>query len=107
MTSARGANEARGEAAFRVGDATLVLRPSFEALVAAEEELGPLFALCDRASEGRVSIGELAILFDHLSRHARPTAVDREAIGNALVTGGLAAAMPILRTILVQILQGR
>ncbi len=54
-----------------------------------------------------MSIGELAILFDHLSRHARPTAVDREAIGNALVTGGLAAAMPILRTILVQILQGR
>jgi hypothetical protein len=32
-----------------VDGSTVVLRPSFEALVAAEEELGPLFALVERA----------------------------------------------------------
>ena len=38
------ANAARGEAAIVVDGESLVLRPSFAALVAAEEELGPLFA---------------------------------------------------------------
>jgi len=41
----RAANSARGEAGFTVGGAAILLRPSFAALVAAEEELGPLFAL--------------------------------------------------------------
>ncbi len=62
-----GANVLRGEAELRVGDAVLVLRPSFAALVAAEEELGPLFALVERAADGRLRIGELAALFWHLS----------------------------------------
>ena len=37
------ANPYRGEASLVVGGETLVLRPSFGALVAAEEELGSLF----------------------------------------------------------------
>jgi hypothetical protein len=44
------ANPARGEAALLIAGEILVLRPSFEALVAAEEELGPLFALIERAA---------------------------------------------------------
>ncbi|MCJ8191778.1 GTA-gp10 family protein [Sphingomicrobium aestuariivivum] len=103
----RTANAARGEASFRVGDATLLLRPSFAALVAAEGELGPLFELADRAAEGRISLSEIVILFDHLSSGGRPSSVDRAAIGEALVTSGLAAAMPPLRAVLVQLLQGR
>jgi hypothetical protein len=35
-------NPARGEAALSVAGERLTLRPSFQALVAAEEELGPL-----------------------------------------------------------------
>ncbi len=46
------ANPARGEAAILVGGETVVLRPSFEALVAAEGELGALFALVERAASG-------------------------------------------------------
>jgi hypothetical protein len=46
------ANPARGEASLIAGGLALVLRPSFQALVAAEEELGPLFALVERAAEG-------------------------------------------------------
>ena len=59
------ANAARGEAALAVGGETLRLRPSFEALVAAEEELGPLFALVERAAAGGLRIAEIAGLFWH------------------------------------------
>jgi hypothetical protein len=66
----------------------------------------PLFALVERASQGRLSLSEIAALFDHLSR-GRPKAITRERIGEAIVESGLAAITPVLRTILCQILQGR
>lgn len=99
----RPANQARGEAALVVGDATLLLRPSFAALVAAEEELGPLFALVERAAAGGLRLGEMAALCWHCSDGI----VAREAIGEALAARGLAKAMPVLKALLTQILQGR
>ena len=48
-------NPVRGEAALDLGGETLALRPSFAALVAAEEELGPLFALVERAASHGVT----------------------------------------------------
>ena len=39
-----------------VGGAPRLLRPSFTALVAAEEELGPLFALVERAGAGQLRL---------------------------------------------------
>lgn len=103
MTSA---NPHRGEAHLQVAGETLVLRPSFSALVAAEQELGPLFALVDRASEGRLTLQDIAALFDHLSP-GRPPAITRERIGDAIVEKGLAAISPTLRTLLGQILKGQ
>ncbi|WP_283418230.1 gene transfer agent family protein [Sphingopyxis sp. Geo48] len=100
------ANALRGEAALRVGARSLVLRPSFAALVAAEEELGPLFALVERAADGRLALGELAALFWHCVR-GRDETLTREAVGEALVEQGLAAVTPALRVLLGQILQGR
>jgi hypothetical protein len=100
------ANALRGEAELRVGGALHVLRPSFAALVAAESELGPLFALVERAANGRLGLGELATLFWHCVRD-RPETLTREAVGEAVVAGGLAAATPALRVLLGQILQGR
>ena len=100
------ANALRGEAELAVGGERLVLRPSFGALVAAEAELGPLFALVERAAEGRLGLGELASLFWHCVKE-RPAALTREAIGEAVVAQGLAAVTPALRVLLGQILQGR
>lgn len=100
------ANPLRGEAELRVGGRVLVLRPSFAALVAAEAELGPLFALVERAADGRLGLGELAALFWHCVRD-RDEGLTREALGEAVVAGGLAAATPALRMLLGQILQGR
>ena len=101
-----GANPYRGEASLQVAGAAIVLRPSFAALVAAEGELGPLFALVERAAEGRLALGEIAALFDHLSSK-RPEGITREAIGEAIVEHGLAGVTPTLRMVLGQILQGR
>jgi hypothetical protein len=101
-----GANPVRGEASLRVAGETIVLRPSFAALVAAEGELGPLFALVERAAAGALSLGELVGLFWHC-RHDAPAALTREMLGEAVVTSGLAQATPALRVLLGQILSGR
>ena len=102
----RPANPARGEAALEIGGAALLLRPSFEALVAAEEELGPLFDLVERAAEGRLKLGEMAALFWHCLGE-RPEGCTRERVGAAIAEMGLARATPILKAVLTQILQGR
>jgi hypothetical protein len=101
-----GANILRGEAELRVGERVFVLRPSFAALVAAEAELGPLFALVERGADGRLGLGELACLFWHCLKE-RPDGLTREAVGEAVVEQGLAAVTPALRVLLGQILQGR
>ena len=100
------ANPARGEAALLVGGEAVKLRPSFEALVAAEEELGPLFALVERAAEGRLKLAEIAGLFWHCVVE-RPERCTRELVGEAVAQAGLAKAAPVLRVLLQQILQGR
>jgi len=101
-----GANVLRGEAELRIGGRVHVLRPSFAALVAAEAELGPLFALVERAADARLGLGELTALFWHCV-HDRPETLTRDAVGEAVVAQGLAAVTPALRVLLGQILQGR
>ena len=98
-------NPARGEAALLVGGETLVLRPTFSALVAAEEELGPLFALVERAAGGGLRLSEMAALFWHCAAGA-PEGVSRERIGEAVAELGLARVTPVLKVLLGQILSG-
>ncbi|MGZ8287124.1 MAG: gene transfer agent family protein [Allosphingosinicella sp.] len=100
------ANPARGEVALLVGGETLRLRPSFEALVAAEEELGSLFGLVERAAAGGLKIAEIAGLFWHCL-DGRPDGLTRAAVGAAVVERGLAGVTPVLKVLLGQILQGR
>lgn len=99
------ANPARGEATLCVAGVDLVLRPTFQALVSAEGELGSLFALVERAADGRLLIGEVATLFWH-TVEARPEGLTREAVGEAVARIGLARAAPVLKGLLQQILQG-
>lgn len=99
------ANAYRGEASLRVGASEVRLRPSFAALVAAEEELGSLLALVERAGEGAVTLREVAALFWHCLAE-RPDGITREAVGEAVVAHGLAGVMPSLRTLLRQIVLG-
>lgn len=100
------ANPMRGEASIRVNGAELVLRPSFAALVSAEEELGPLFALVERAAAGGLKLSEMAGLFWHCLRE-RPAGMSRDVFCEAIAAGGLVAATPALKALLRQVLQGR
>lgn len=100
------ANAYRGEACLDVAGEKLLLRPTFGALVAAEEELGSLFELVERAAAGALKLSEIAALFDHLSK-ARAEAITRAKIGEAVVEKGLAKITPVLKLVLTQILQGR
>ena len=98
------ANPFRGEATLVVNGSPRLLRPSFAALVAAEEELGPLFALVERAGAGQLRLGEMAALFWHCLDD--PQGLDRAQLGEALLQAGLAEASKPLRVLLGQILQG-
>jgi hypothetical protein len=97
-------NPYRGEATLMVSGSPRLLRPSFAALVAAEEELGPLFALVERAGAGQLRLAEMAALFWHCL--ASREGLDRAAVGDAVLQQGLAAASKPLRVLLGQILQG-
>lgn len=99
-------NAQRGEAALEIAGQTYVIRPSFAALVAAEAELGSLFALVERAAAGQLALTDMAGLFWHCIDD-RPEHLSRDAVGQAVVQIGLAQATPLLRVILRQILQGQ
>ncbi|MFM6853886.1 MAG: GTA-gp10 family protein [Sphingopyxis sp.] len=95
-------NPARAEAAI----AGFTLRPSFAALVAAEQELGPLFSLVERAAAGQLGLAEtIALLWPMCTN--QPDGLTRDDFAEALMAAGLAALAPVLRTILGQILKGR
>jgi hypothetical protein len=97
-------NPYRGEASLLVAGTPHLLRPSFAALVAAEEELGPLFALVERAGAGQLRLTEMAALFWHCL--AEREGLTRELVGDAVLALGLAEASKPLRVVLGQILQG-
>lgn len=98
------ANPHRGEASLLIDGIAHVLRPTFSALVAVEEELGPLFALVERASGGELKLGEMVALFWHCLRDRDDAS--REAFAEAVAQTGLAACSGPLRALLVQILKG-
>ena len=99
------ANSIRGEATLAVAGRRRLLRPSFAALVAAEEELGSLFALVERAGDGRLRLSEMATLFWHCLDDCQE--VTRDEVGEAVLALGLAGSAAPLRTLLGEILRGR
>lgn len=99
------ANRLRGEAQFEIDGRTFLLRPSFENLVLAEEELGSLFALVERAAEGKITLAEVSSLIWHcIQADPRP---ERKAVGREVLRIGLVAATRPVRAILSQVLQGQ
>ncbi|MEO1730551.1 MAG: gene transfer agent family protein [Pseudomonadota bacterium] len=100
----RTANALRGEASLRIDDQDYLLRPSFENLLAAEEELGSLFELVERAAQGALSLNEITALLWHCLPHdERP---ERNGVGQAVLSLGLVKATGPVRVILAQALQG-
>ena len=81
-----------------------MLRPTFAALAAAEEDIGPLFAMVERAASGALKLSEMVALFWHCL--AARDGVTRDDLGQTVIALGLAEASKPLRTLLAQILQG-
>lgn len=79
------------------------LRPTFAALAAAEEELGPLFALVEKAAAGGLKQSEMIALFWHCLCEKN---IAREEFAEKVTAAGLAAATPALKILLAQILGG-
>ncbi|APG63239.1 hypothetical protein LPB140_11085 [Sphingorhabdus lutea] len=98
------ANPHRGEAALNLDGEIYILRPSFENLIAAEEEIGPLFEMVEQAAAGQLKLSHLSALYWHCLCD-KP--VDRKIFSAKLVAGGLANATPPLKILLQQILMGR
>lgn len=98
------ANPLRGEATLLIEGIAHLLRPSFTALVTAEDELGPLFALVERAGAGQLRLAEMAALFWHCLDQRE--GLSRAKVGEAVAATGLAACAAPLRTLLSQILKG-
>lgn len=98
-------NPLRGEAQFHIDDRQYLLRPSFENLVAAEEEIGSLFALVERASAGSLTLSEVSALLWHcIEADPRPT---RNEVGKAVLKRGLIETTKPVRAVLAQVLQGQ
>lgn len=101
----RPANALRGEAELIIGGRRHLLRPSFAALVAAEAEVGSLFALVERAAEGELTLAEITTLLWHcLDPNDRPV---QERLGEAIVAMGLLEAIKPVRAVLAEALKGR
>ncbi|MDH7639579.1 gene transfer agent family protein [Sphingomonas oryzagri] len=99
------ANPARGETALAIGDRTLTVRPSFQALVAAEQEVGPLFALVEQAAVGKLTLADTITLIFHCLV-GKPDTLTSESFGEQVVEAGIAVLTPVLRTLLGQIVKG-
>jgi len=100
------ANPARGEASVTLAGQPMTVRPSFAALVAAEQEVGPLFALVEKAAAGQLTLADTAALIYHCLVD-KPDALTREKLGELLTETGLAALTPLVRSLLGQIVKGR
>ncbi|RMF66239.1 MAG: gene transfer agent family protein [Alphaproteobacteria bacterium] len=94
-------NPARGELALVIAGHRWRLVPSFAALARAEEEGKPLLQLVEEAAAGRTRLADMVLLVHHclVASNARPLP-DREAVGAALMEGGLAQAAHLYRRLL-------
>lgn len=100
------ANPARGETALMLGGQPMTVRPSFAALVSAEQDVGPLFALVEKAAAGQLTLADTVALIFHCLVD-KPDAMTREALGQLITEAGMAALTPVLRSLLGQIIKGQ
>lgn len=94
------ANPVRGEVELRLPGATLLLRPTFAALVAAEADVGSLFGLLERAGAGDIRLGEMGALLWHCLAERGG---ERGAFEALLLAAGPSALLPAYRGLLAAI----
>lgn len=81
------------------------LRPSYAALVAAEAEIGSLFALLERTSAGCVTVSDMVALLWHCL-DTRAATLTRDDFAEECVRLGIATLTPAYRTLIEAALSG-
>lgn len=99
-----GVNPLRGEVALELPCGVIRLRPSFQALVAAEAEMGSLARAIERAADGDVRLADLSALFWHCGGSALGDG--REGFEAMLEAAGLGALLPAYRSLLSRVFAG-
>ena len=99
------ANPARGEATLTLAGQPMTVRPSFAALVAAEQQVGPLFALVETAAAGKLTLADTVALIFHCLVD-RPGDMTQQTLGDEVVQLGIAVLTPVLQVLLGQIIKG-
>jgi Phage tail tube protein, GTA-gp10 len=99
-------NPHRGEISLTLGAHTLCFRPSYTALVTAEAEIGPFFAMIERAASGTMTLSEMeSVLWACLK--SPPADLSRTDFAESLIASGLAHITPVFRLILEAALGGQ
>lgn len=98
------ANPHRGDVLLSLPSGDLVLRPSFQALVAAEQEIGSLLALAARASTDGVPLQKMAVLFHHCARAVDPAVPDADVLGQRMLAAGLMPCLDAFQSLLAGLL---
>jgi hypothetical protein len=78
------------------------LRPTYAALVAAEAEIGSLFALLERTSASQVTLADMICLLWHCAE----TDMTRDTFAESCVTLGIAQLTPAYRQLIETALAG-
>jgi hypothetical protein len=89
-----------------LGNTAFVCRPTYAALVAAEAEIGSLFALVERASTGSMMLSEMVALIWHCRADASQD-LSRAGFEQRCVEAGLAHVTPLFRQLMEQALGGQ
>jgi phage tail protein X len=90
--------------ALPLGAASVCLRPSFQALLAAESEIGSLARAIERAADGDVRLADLSALFWHCG--GAGTGVTRATFEASLEAAGLGVLLPAYRALLARVFAG-
>lgn len=99
-------NPHRGDLSFAVDGRTYVLRPTFAAVVAAEQEIGSLLALAAQAQNG-LSFEKAVALLHHCHLAADPAGPDREAFGAILMEHGFMPSLALFKQLMTDLLGGQ
>ena len=105
VDTATPANPARGESTLTLAGQPMTVRPSFAALVAAEQQVGPLFALVETAAAGKLTLADTVALIFHCLID-KPSDLTQQTLGDEIVQVGIAVLTPVLQTLLGQIIKG-
>ncbi len=90
---------------LNLGAHSFSFRPSYAALVAAEADIGSLFALVEQASTGSLKLTDMIALLWHCRVDASAT-LTADMFGAACVEAGLSRITPVFRQVIEQALGG-